>query len=85
MKKLLLILTMSVFLLSSCGKRGMVNKNGEDMNIRCKIDTNNVIVVEGCEYFVIAAYGSYTFLHKGNCSNPIHYCKCKCDSICQKN
>lgn len=82
MKKLLLILIMSVFLFSSC-KQSMENKNGEDMKIRCKIDSENVIVVEGCEYFVIAAYGSYTYLHKGNCSNPIHYCKC--DSICQKN
>jgi hypothetical protein len=82
MKKLLLILTISVFLFSSCSSE-LVNKNGEDMNLSCEINSKNVIVVEGCEYFVIAAYGSNTYLHKGNCSNPIHYCKC--DSICQKN
>ena len=44
---------------------------GNDLNPQC------VVVVEGCEYFRINAYTSYTYVHKGNCTNPIHKCNCK--------
>lgn len=36
------------------------------------LNPHNVIVVEGCEYFVVDAYGGFTYVHKGNCKNPIH-------------
>lgn len=39
---------------------------------RAELDPRNTVVVEGCEYFVIAAHGSFTYVHKGNCKNPIH-------------
>lgn len=39
------------------------------------LDSNNITVVEGCEYFVVDAYASKTYVHKGNCKNPIHYHK----------
>ena len=31
-----------------------------------------VVAVEGGEYFKVSAYGSYNYVHKGNCKNPIH-------------
>lgn len=48
------------------------NKNGESFNPDMDLNQNSVIVVEGCEYYVVRAYASYTYVHKGNCSNPIH-------------
>jgi hypothetical protein len=47
-----------------------------------KIETQSIIgegivIVEDCEYFRIKTYRGYDiFLHKGNCKNLIHYCKC---------
>ena len=45
---------------------------GKASNPTSRISVNSVIEVEGCEYFVINAHSSYTYLHKGNCKNPIH-------------
>jgi len=38
-----------------------------DLNPKC------IVEVEGCEYFkVFADGGCSTYVHKGNCKNPIH-------------
>lgn len=35
-----------------------------------------VVVYEECEYFrCVSYYGYHSLTHKGNCKNPIHYCK----------
>ena len=39
-------------------------------------ECSGIVVVDGCEYFKVKAYFSNTYTHKGNCKNPIHYCKC---------
>lgn len=40
-----------------------------------KLDPECITVVEGCQYFVVEASSSYTYIHKGNCNNPIHIYK----------
>lgn len=50
--------------------------------ITSNLNSTNIIVVEGCEYFVVNAYASYTYVHKGNCKNKIHY-ENRLDSINQ--
>lgn len=37
-----------------------------------KLNPNCTTVIEECEYFVVDAYGTCTYVHKGNCKNPIH-------------
>jgi hypothetical protein len=37
------------------------------------LNPNCTVVVEGCEYFMIYVSGSRTYVHKGNCKNPIHW------------
>ena len=34
----------------------------------------NIIVVDGCQYYVYRTYMHNGFVHKGNCNNPIHKC-----------
>lgn len=67
MKKLLLLFIFIVTIFVGCLK----DPSGNPLTIRLK--SSNVIVVEGCEYFVVDAHSSYTYVHKGNCKNPIHY------------
>lgn len=49
-----------------------VNTKGQEFEASTQLDTNHVIVVEGCEYFMVSSYAAYTYVHKGNCKNPIH-------------
>lgn len=77
MKKIIAILLVSGLCLSmfSCSpgysfsdtERGTIS-----LKPRSEPDPENVVVVEGCEYFVVNAYTSFTYVHKGNCKNPIH-------------
>ena len=53
-----------VLWLSSCGDKP---RPGYTLNPKV------ITTVEGCEYFIVDAHRSYTYVHKGNCSNPIHY------------
>ena len=81
MKKIFIILFVAIFLLSSCGVKKFTTVNEEEIDIEYdwanKIPQyptcNCVIDIEGCEYFVYQPLsGAITFLHKGNCKNPIH-------------
>lgn len=58
------------FVITSC--TNMVNQNGQEFEVSIQLDPNHVIEVEGCEYFVVDSYGALTYVHKGNCKNPIH-------------
>lgn len=51
--------------------------SGSDQRPTNELNPNYVVIVGGCEYYKIAAWYSYTYVHKGNCSNPIHKCNCK--------
>lgn len=57
-------------LFGGCGEEYVSN------NYHNSIET--IVEIEGCEYFVLDAYGSYTICHKGNCKNPIHIENCPC-------
>ena len=65
MKKLSLILLIFVF--SNCGQRTAGLNN--------EIDTSKVDTIQKCEYFYYYPGGYKSYLHKGNCSNTIHYKK----------
>jgi len=46
---------------------------------RYTTDGFDVVVIDSCEYLEIKNYNSngyhYSVTHKGNCNNPIHYCR----------
>jgi len=67
MKKLLI----AIVLLLLCGcdqsQQNTVTKG-------CPLNFAPVVVVDGCEYYELYAYGfTKTYTHKGNCKNPIHW------------
>jgi short subunit fatty acids transporter len=33
---------------------------------------HNIIIIEGCEYIQFSSFGGWSYIHKGNCNNPIH-------------
>jgi len=40
---------------------------------RNRLNPKCVSIIEGCEYFMVfTTYGTYIYVHKGNCKNPIH-------------
>lgn len=53
------------------------NENGASYIYATDLNPQRIVIVEGCEYFKINEYTSYTYVHKGNCSNPVHKCNCK--------
>ena len=63
MKKILLIVI--IFSILGCETETSTSPSS-------KLNSNSVVIVENCEYFKVNAYGSYTYVHKGNCNNPIH-------------
>lgn len=72
MKKLILLAIVALSL-CGCARIALPTKiNGQTVLVSSIINPNNIIVVEGCEYFVISAHASFTYFHKGNCKNPIH-------------
>lgn len=70
--KILALFILLVTLTTSCNYSES-DKDGESFSPSSGLNLNHVIVVDGCEYFVVNAYTSYTYVHKGNCINPIHY------------
>lgn len=50
-----------------------------ELNLTHYLDTNNVITIQNCQYFVtqIRFENAIQYIHKGNCNNPIHKCNCK--------
>ena len=68
MKKLMMLFIMGL-VFTSCNMR---NSNGNEFSPDSQLDVSHVIVVDGCEYFVVDAYAALTYVHKGNCNNPIH-------------
>ena len=61
--------------LTSCNriKQTTLDKN-DKVNGKDGLDSKNVIIVEGCEYYVVNAAVGFIYVHKGNCKNPIHQC-----------
>lgn len=38
------------------------------------LQMTRVVVIDGCQYLrSVGAYGYYSFCHKGNCTNSLHY------------
>lgn len=80
MKKIICMFTVVIFSMFYTGCTKVVNVVDERGNIVEKrivsptgrLNSYCTVEVEGCEYFVIAAHGSFTYVHKGNCKNPIH-------------
>lgn len=64
MKKIFLVLTVSLF---GCDKQEERTVNNENYKVK---------VIEGCEYIEFdcgySNYRVYSLTHKGNCSNKIH-------------
>lgn len=79
MKKILFILLLISGILNIGCNRNVtyVDKHG-NIIVTSKIYPSNTlnsyctIEIEKCEYFIVNAYGSFTYMHKGNCKNPIH-------------
>jgi hypothetical protein len=70
MKKFIILslLAISVLTLTGCPE-----ENGDSSpRPHPFLQPNCVVVEDGCEYYVVSAYASNTFVHKGNCKNPIH-------------
>lgn len=63
-----LLLLIIILSLSSCEQRGVHNPILGDENYTIKI-------IDGCEYLerYEGYQNGYTFTHKGDCKNPIHY------------
>jgi len=81
MKKIIVISILASIIFCSCNQRQSdkykeniqpIIGNGYPYNIK------GIIIIDGCEYFKERTEGYYIYVHKGNCKNPIH--KCKCDS-----
>lgn len=69
--KNIFILTLTIILFSGCMVKGDSNEYVFASN---NLSNENMVIFEGCEYFVISNYPPFkTFTHKGNCKNPIHY------------
>jgi hypothetical protein len=71
MKKVLGLCLCMVLAVVGCYDSG--NKSQQEPTIFNGIDT---VTFEGCEYLSNTRYGVCVLAHKGNCKNPIHYCKC---------
>lgn len=41
----------------------------------CCVTICQIVVIDGCQYIVTQGhhFGEYSFCHKGDCSNPIHW------------
>ena len=85
MKKSFFAMVICIFLmivglenLTSCNRIKQHQQTTLDKNDRVNgkdgLDPKNVIIVDGCEYYVVNAAVGFTYLHKGNCKNPIHQC-----------
>jgi hypothetical protein len=48
--------------------------------VSCQKATNSdeLQIIDGCEYIVTRNGQGNGLTHKGNCNNPIHKCNCKC-------
>jgi hypothetical protein len=70
--KILIVTKMFFMLLISCCLFSCTQKEGNSI----KGDTNySVVIIDGCEYLrkYEGYHSGYSFSHKGNCKNPIHY------------
>jgi len=64
MKKIIMaVLLLSLF---SCGDKDA--KEILQQSAQNSYRENNVVIIEGCEYWIISGH----ITHKGNCKNPIH-------------
>jgi len=82
MKKIMfLVALLAVFVLSGCIERKIVQVVDKDGKVieeydrpfpSMHLNPKCVSFVEGCEYFIVYADASRTYVHKGNCKNPIH-------------
>lgn len=63
MKKLFIILAVTILTLTSC-----VVKDGETI-LRTEY---KVVILDDCEYIIFSGGNTGYFAHKGNCNNPIH-------------
>ena len=81
MKKLIIII--SIFMFFGCNQNTRnkykediqpVSGNGYPYNIK------GIVTIEGCEYLKERVDGCYIYIHKGNCKNSIHKCKCSSET-----
>lgn len=76
MKKLVLVLVACCML--TCCTRSVENRpnvtiRGQVMpSPRASLRPECVFTIDECEYYVVTSYLSFTYVHKGNCKNPIH-------------
>lgn len=80
MKRLLVLLSLSVLCLACCDRpaQNVTTVNATEYSVLLKADGHvdrNVFVVEleGCEYwYIMGGHRNASLCHKGNCKNPIH-------------
>lgn len=78
-----LILMLLLFTVVACEDERVTNVHKENSGVIINNQELQEYTIDGCEYIVNADPASYRFAitHKGNCSNPIHICKPKTDTI----
>lgn len=59
MKRILLVIILIMILLSC-------------RNPYQELQNAPVVERDGCQYLLINAYGGWTYVHKGDCKNPVH-------------
>lgn len=56
-------------------KKAIENKSPRELDL--SFNGSRVVTFEGCEYIEFTTSPGWRgYIHKGNCKNPIHYCKC---------
>lgn len=73
MKKAISALAICVLMLVGCtNERPEVTIRDQRMPApRASLRSECIFTIEGCEYYVVASYLT-SYVHKGNCKNPIH-------------
>lgn len=68
------ILAMAIF--CSCNQRPTNIQNVEPAGSDYPSSIVGTVTIDGCEYLKEKDRYYYIYVHKGNCKNPIHKCKC---------
>ena len=77
MKKVFILSIIFLIIFCSC-TNNQSNENSTTITTQADgVGELTVVKIDGCEYFQnYTRDGHYVYTHKGNCTNPIHKCKC---------